>query len=259
MRLNSENYIMDHSFDNALHRGRLRVYHVVMKPYHSLLARAARNSSSILYIYGITKFLDTVALILHCEFPHGPKSFMKFINTLKSSPKVKNLSIIEKKSNTCLLYLEKERCEFYDYTMSEGRIIFFPYLINPGGRRFYIMINDAIDNLKEILSKYGHLLEVQRTDLSDAILYTGKLMIRSELSAILTPMQKKVLMEAINKGFFEWPRRAKLEDLSRSLNISKATISEHIRKAEQKVMELLSDNFQIQTRKEKLSYLAKRE
>lgn len=236
---------------------RFRVYKIVMRPYHSLLARATEISSSILYVYGITKSSDTVSLILSCDFSDNHKSFEEFIKVLKSSPKVKNLTFIEKKTGACLLYLEKKRCEFYDYTMHEGRIVFFPYTINAGVRSFYLLTSDNTDNVTEFMLQHGKLLEIRKTDLADAILYTGKQMLKSELSSILTPMQKKVLMEAINKGFFEWPRRAKLEDLSRSLNLSKATISEHLRKAQQKIMEILSDNFHVQTRKEKLTYLAR--
>ncbi|MEM4488900.1 MAG: helix-turn-helix domain-containing protein [Desulfurococcaceae archaeon] len=52
----------------------------------------------------------------------------------------------------------------------------------------------------------------------------------------LTTLEHRILWEAYIRGYFEWPKRCSLEDLSRTFNISKAAILEHLRKALKKVV-----------------------
>ncbi|MEM2007283.1 MAG: helix-turn-helix domain-containing protein [Sulfolobales archaeon] len=52
----------------------------------------------------------------------------------------------------------------------------------------------------------------------------------------LTTLEHRILWEAYIMGYFEWPKRCSLEDLSRMFNISKAAILEHLRKALKKVV-----------------------
>ncbi|SFK68073.1 Predicted DNA binding protein, contains HTH domain [Halogranum rubrum] len=57
-------------------------------------------------------------------------------------------------------------------------------------------------------------------------------------TAALTPRQYEVLELALERGYFEWPRRLTSEELAQELDITHSTVLEHLRKAESK---LLSD------------------
>jgi hypothetical protein len=57
-----------------------------------------------------------------------------------------------------------------------------------------------------------------------------------EYYQILTERQRDVLYKALEKGFFEDPRRISLHMLSKILGISASTIDEHIRKGVRKIL-----------------------
>ena len=48
--------------------------------------------------------------------------------------------------------------------------------------------------------------------------------------------QEQILKKAISSGYYEWPRKISAQDLAKKLNLNKATLLEHLRKAEIKVM-----------------------
>lgn len=52
----------------------------------------------------------------------------------------------------------------------------------------------------------------------------------------LSSSQEKILRMALSSGFYEWPRRASLQDMAKRIGISKATAAEHLRKAQAKVI-----------------------
>ena len=52
----------------------------------------------------------------------------------------------------------------------------------------------------------------------------------------LTSKQEKVLKTALELGFYEYPKKASTEDLSKVLGVSTSTISEILRRAERKII-----------------------
>lgn len=52
----------------------------------------------------------------------------------------------------------------------------------------------------------------------------------------LTEYELYVLRVAHEEGYFEWPRRVRLEDLAARLGVSKATVAEHLRRALKKLL-----------------------
>ena len=59
------------------------------------------------------------------------------------------------------------------------------------------------------------------------------------LSSRLTERQQASLEAAYAMGFFEWPRSSSGSDVADSLDISSSTFHQHLRKAEQKLLELI--------------------
>jgi predicted DNA binding protein len=55
---------------------------------------------------------------------------------------------------------------------------------------------------------------------------------------LLTPLEYEIMVRALNKGFFENPRKISLEELSEDFGISKATLNFHIRNALKKILYL---------------------
>jgi predicted DNA binding protein len=66
----------------------------------------------------------------------------------------------------------------------------------------------------------------------------GKLTRMDGSTVRLTDRQTEVLEEALDRGYFEWPREITSEELAEELCITRPTLHEHLRKAQSK---LLSD------------------
>ncbi len=52
----------------------------------------------------------------------------------------------------------------------------------------------------------------------------------------LTERQRVVIREALDRGYYEWPREIKSSELADELDISRATLQEHLRKAERTLL-----------------------
>lgn len=52
---------------------------------------------------------------------------------------------------------------------------------------------------------------------------------------VLSPRQREVFEYACQQGYYDWPRNVSATDLANDLNISKATVTEHLRKAESRL------------------------
>lgn len=63
--------------------------------------------------------------------------------------------------------------------------------------------------------------------------------LRQELLDGLTPRQRTVVESAFFAGFFEWPRESTGEDVAASLDIAPSTFHQHLRKAEQSILQML--------------------
>ncbi len=94
--------------------------------------------------------------------------------------------------------------------------------------RFYLAAqkNGTVQVVKKKTLRPDSLREIYSISLSDIL---GKLSL----------IQLKYLRDAIVMGMFSSPRRAKIEDLARSHDISKSTMQEHVNKARNKLLQAM--------------------
>ena len=58
----------------------------------------------------------------------------------------------------------------------------------------------------------------------------------------LSDKQKNTIELAVKRGYYEFPRKVNLNDLSKELKISKSTVQQHLRVAEKKIIPFLTEN-----------------
>ena len=174
-----------------------------------------------------------------------PKGFKFFLNrALKEIDFIKELKILEVTGNGYSVYLKKERCELLPLIWECGCSIIMPYKIfysrerDDYFRTFTVVspLSSAIKDVRRTLESKGIIEKVRieeipfYEELSILDLYGIAKAIHE-----LSPMQRRVLVTAYKKGYFDYPRRIKSKDISSYIGISKATLSQHIRRAEAKI------------------------
>jgi hypothetical protein len=58
----------------------------------------------------------------------------------------------------------------------------------------------------------------------------------------LTGKQRRAIMAAYNKGYFDFPRRIKSKELARSLGISQSTLTQHLITAQRKILDNITSS-----------------
>jgi predicted DNA binding protein len=217
------------------------VYRVVMRPSHSVLAEVTRIPGVSVYVYSVVKVGDRAHTLVKCNLPDSRNAFQKTMEVVSKRDEVLEYRLLERRVSSCTLLLTKNMCEFYEYTVASERHTFFPYVIRGGVRRFYLMTAESQEELRRSLSRYGTVLSLEKMPFGAALEEVGRSMVASSLEGLLTPLQWKALSSALRRGFFEWPRRVSLEELSRELGVSKVTLSEHLRRGERKLLRYILD------------------
>jgi predicted DNA binding protein len=101
-----------------------------------------------------------------------------------------------------------------------------------GSQRIYHVLFFRREDLKRIVSDMREIGTVS----------LGRLEEVGDQQGELTERQRTVVMHALRAGYYEWPREVKSEELASQLGISRATLHEHLRKAERRLLsEALGD------------------
>lgn len=92
-----------------------------------------------------------------------------------------------------------------------------------GRQREYNVLAFRREDLKNILDDLGTFGTVTLGKLEE---------FRADVDSPLTERQRDVATEALTRGYYDWPRGITNEELADELGISRATLHEHLRKAE---------------------------
>ena len=126
--------------------------------------------------------------------------------------------------------------------MNQDVFMLFPIIARNGIENFRLVSRFRSD-LENIVDKVGreNLVErqiIDKVSVSDII--SGNLLHNASPSLYgLTDREIETLKVAINSGYYEWPRKNGLEEISMGNGASKVTTLYHIRNAEKKIMETL--------------------
>ncbi|MFX1507182.1 MAG: helix-turn-helix domain-containing protein [Promethearchaeota archaeon] len=150
-------------------------------------------------------------------------------------PHTVDLSILDVKTKSKDVYECIIKTEYRDETLEFGKwfdlknIIFdLPASITEEKFTFsFIGDTESIKELLQLIETLGHIKikSVQNYPFSDI-----------DLLASLTERQKEIISLAKTTGYYDIPRKISTEDLSEKLGISKSTLIEHIRKAENRIV-----------------------
>jgi len=162
---------------------------------------------------------------------HGDeKNIKEFIRDLKKDKRVRNLEIEED-----TIFLIEVRKEKIPATFYHPRLIHVkPVFVDKEGYEYW----EVASWNKKILIKFIEQLEKEINNIDVLKIEQTKLIdvYFSHLIPRLTKNQKRAIELAFEKGFYEWPKKTDLGNLSRTMEVSISTFREHLKRAEQKLM-----------------------
>jgi predicted DNA binding protein len=124
--------------------------------------------------------------------------------------------------------------------MYEGYLPIGPTKLKDGAECFDLLLEDRseLSDATEILREFGTVhLERVSNDFRREI--TPSAAEWQELLSSIPQRQRELLNLALERGYFDIPREVTLEELAGEMGITKTTASNHLRKAEQQVMQFL--------------------
>lgn len=209
----------------------------------------------------ISQFKDVIIFIEAADFSSDgylymvlelinlkPEQFIELLRKASENPEIQDIKVLERDKKSYHILMRKRSCELLPLVLEHGCFLMTPYKIfsTPEGcKRVFTVISPSISAIKElqkILSSRGLLENIKiesvspRYNVSIVDLYKILLAI-----AELSPKQMETLITAFEKGYFDWPRKMRSDEISRILGFSKATFSQHLRRAEAKILKPIID------------------
>jgi predicted DNA binding protein len=152
----------------------------------------------------------------------------KIVNEVKSSPLVKEAYVVQTKRGRMLgsLLTESAFCGTIMRTEAFCRSCFFHSKANPDGTVEWTLAFNKREALTELLDR----MKNEQVDV--------KILKLSSVADVesLTSHQRSLVETALEEGFFDYPRRITLRELSKKMGISASTASEVLRRAERKIL-----------------------
>ena len=108
-------------------------------------------------------------------------------------------------------------------------VIYLRDLIRNGEEKVLVILpKDEVNDLRREVEGLGSIKRFYESDVNfDSF-------IPSVMD--LSEQERRTIIEAISKGYYDYPRKINLEELGEILNLSKPTLQEYLRKAEKKIM-----------------------
>ncbi len=152
----------------------------------------------------------------------------KIVNEVKANPLVKEAYVVQTKRGKMLgsLLTESAFCGTVMRTDAFCRSCLFHSKANPDGTVEWTLAFNKREALTELLDR----MKKEQVDV--------KILKLSSVADIenLTAHQRNLVQTALEEGFFDYPRRITLRELSKKMGISASTASEVLRRAERKIL-----------------------
>ena len=189
------------------------------------------------YLYMVVKLINLKS-----------EQFRELLKKASKNLNIQDIEVLARDKESYYIFMRKRRCELLPLVLEHGCFLMTPYKIfsTPKGcKRIFTVVSPTISAIKElqkIFSSRGLLENLKIESISPGY-HVSIVNLYEILLAIaeLSPKQMKTLITAFEKGYFDWPRKMKSEEISRVLGFSKATFSQHLRRAEAKILKPIID------------------
>lgn len=161
----------------------------------------------------------------------------KFIRELK---KEKSIKKFEQKGNFILTLEEKPEWMSAYMPLWDKRIIQIkPVMQKPDGTEHWEMACWDKEPLMHILHRLPEEFEIKLKSIEQTKVEEIFL---PHIMPKLSKKQKQAIQLAVEKGYYNFPRKINLDELSKEMKLSKQTYHQHLRNAEKKLVPFLTES-----------------
>ena len=177
--------------------------------------------------------------VLRLDFEEGTKIGLMECTTkddtpiqeVKFPPIIEILSVLKSEGNkhTCVVKVQVPKEFVKEFSRMKMDLIWTTPILFSEEKLTYSCIGDqeAITRFVEMMRAYGEIadIRIQRAAYQE-----------HDILSVLTDKQRDILITAYKAGYYDYPRKINSEKLSHKVDISKATLLEHMRKAEGRLL-----------------------
>jgi predicted DNA binding protein len=166
------------------------------------------------------------------------------ISDLEKYPGMTDISIIGKKNNLISLTYSFPRTSAYK-TISTLGFRMHPVMVRSGIERWFFVSSkpDVPGVIREKLNDgRTRLISINRLTTDEFVSEYSKFMGEFWKTKIVTDaglMNTEILDKAVQAGYYDWPRKSSLSELSKEVKIPRTTLTYKLRKAEKDIFENL--------------------
>ena len=166
------------------------------------------------------------------------------LNFFQKDNRIRNFRLLSRESGVATaLYLMSKTSMFRK--TSEIGLRIHPLVAKNGREKWYLISGQSGVNIRSIVSdQFTKVISMKRKRSAEIFrsFYTAvrDLMPALSISDKFSKREIEILRIAQEKGFFSWPRKTNLTDLSKELEMPKSTLSYHFRAMEKKMVDALS-------------------
>jgi len=165
-------------------------------------------------------------------------AFSKTIQAIKSNWRVISCQLVASMEGEMLVQVVSKCQDSVRFILNSHKIPVVRSMVRNGVEIYTVLAQDKhhIDSAAKEMQSISEIIDIRPIALREVLLYapTEKIKVPK-----LAKREKEILGTALREGFFEHPKRIKIENIARIHGVSKAYISVTIRKAVRKALEWL--------------------
>ena len=181
----------------------------------------------------------------------SPKNVQDVIEHMISSENIldiRKIGVIEGgrktiKNNNLLFFIKSEKPEIMPLIEKYDLIPIPPVRVSHGIEEWILIVN----NKKNLNKFYNNLKNRANTKIKEfkdfSLDFNLDLDFDPTSSSLITNKQKEVLRLFYKEGYYDWPRKVTVKEVTEKANLCRSTVQEHLRKAESKIMSSFIEKF----------------
>lgn len=180
----------------------------------------------------------------------GDTTIDEFLETINGCSPVRDVAVLKQSANRARVVVNytTESSIAPEIVDSEFMPI-APVHITEGLEHWRVMVKvDALgDVLDSMRSEYDVEVEaIERVDPNETLMFAD---VVNEVNNNLSPRQRETLFDALDEGYYNWPRETAANDIAESVGVSGPTFLEHIRRGEQKIINSVLKEIQLRNKR----------